>query len=174
MPAQHPSPPENEETKTEPGRSSAVDSDSAATALQHPMALERQGLLDQTARAADRALQSGGGRAAALQAAKIAILRERYEEAETHLRPLLQADPRDADVLYDLGLIAHRRGQYNEARSSYLATLRAREDYPDARYNLAILTWNRNVKDEARHHVARFVQRWPDDPRATELTALVR
>ncbi|HLT37980.1 MAG TPA: hypothetical protein VK034_16960, partial [Enhygromyxa sp.] len=65
------------------------------------------------------------------------------------------------------------RNAYNKARSSYLAALRANEDFPAARYNLAILTWNRNVVDEARHHVERFAERWPKDPRTFELMAMI-
>lgn len=156
-----------------PEAAPSVDAEAVAAALAHSIALEQQGQLDQAAQAAELALQAGGGQPAVLQAAKIEILRERYDEAEALLRPLLQANPNDADAHYDLGLVAHRRDRYNDARSSYLAALRAREDFADARYNLAVLTWNRNVHEEARHHVTRFVERWPDDPRAKELQALV-
>jgi len=135
--------------------------------------LERQGLLDEAAAAATQAIAAGGGRPAQLQSAKIAILREHYDDAEARLRPLVEADPKDADAHYNLGLIAHRRNRYNAARSGYLAALRAKANYPDARYNLAVLTWNREVKGEARHHVARFIEQWPADPRTPELIALV-
>lgn len=142
-------------------------------AVQRSMLFEEQGQLELAASAADEAIAAHGGRPARLQAAKIAILRERWDEAESYLRPLVEADPQDADGHYNLGLVAHRRGRYNDARAGYLAALRAREDYPDARFNLALLTWERDVKQEARHHVARFVERWPDDPRGAELTAMI-
>lgn len=142
-------------------------------ALQRSILFEQQGQLELAASAAEDAIAMGGGRGAQLQAAKIAILRERWDEAESKLRPILEADPNDADAHYDLALVAHRRGRYNDARSGYLAALRARKDHPDARYNLALLTWERNVRQEAQHHVERFVEAWPDDPRVAELRAMV-
>ncbi|MCX4245274.1 tetratricopeptide repeat protein [Paraliomyxa miuraensis] len=137
------------------------------------MSFEQQGQLELAAEAAQESIDAGGGRSASLQAAKVAILRERWDDAEGWLRSLTEADPKDADAHYNLGLIAQRRGRYNEARSGYLSALRAREDHPEARYNLVVLTWNRNVHEEARHHAARFMEKWPDDPRAQELATLV-
>ena len=151
----------------------AAESPEGKLLVDRAIALERQGLLDEAAVAATEAVEAGGGRPAQLQSAKIAILRERYDDAEALLRPLVDADPNDADAHYNLGLVAHRRNRYNAARSGYLAALRAKADYPDARYNLAVLTWNREVKGEARHHVARFIEQWPTDPRTPQLVALV-
>lgn len=107
-----------------------------------------------------------------LREAKAAIEASEYARATALLTPLVDADETDAEAHYNLGLIAQHRGRYNQARSGYLAALRARPAFADARYNLAILTWNRNVEAEARHHVARFVERWPSDPRAKKLLEL--
>lgn len=145
----------------------------AVAALQRSLELEAQGQLDAAAEAAREAIAAGGRRSSKLQAAKLAILTERYDEAEPLLNELIEADPNDADAHYNLGLVAHHRNSYNKARSSYLAALRVNADYADARYNLAILTWNRNVADEARHHVERFAEAWPNDPRTMELMAMI-
>jgi tetratricopeptide (TPR) repeat protein len=145
----------------------------AIAALERSLELESQGQLEAAAKAASDAIAAGGRRSAKLQAAKLAILAERYDEAEPLLAELIEADVNDADAHYNLGLVAHHRNAYNKARSSYLAALRANEDYANARYNLAILTWERNVVDEARHHVERFAEAWPKDPRTLELMAMI-
>jgi tetratricopeptide (TPR) repeat protein len=149
------------------------DPPEAVAALERSLELEAQGQLDAAAEAARAAIAAGGRRSAKLQAAKLAILTERYDEAEPLLGELIEADPQDADAHYNLGVVAHRRNAYNKARSSYLAALRANADFADARYNLAILTWERKVVDEARHHVERFAETWPDDPRTLQLMAMI-
>jgi tetratricopeptide (TPR) repeat protein len=158
-------------SQPEPG--SEPEPAEAVAALERSLELESQGQLDAAAEAARAAIAAGGRRSAKLQAAKLAILTERHDEAEPLLIELIEADANDADAHYNLGLVAHHRNAYNKARSSYLAALRANEDYADARYNLAILTWNRNVVDEARHHVERFAEAWPHDPRTLQLMAMI-
>jgi tetratricopeptide (TPR) repeat protein len=157
----------------EPASEAGPEPAEAVAALERSLELERQGQLDAATEAARAAIAAGGGRSAKLQTAKLAILAERYDEAEPLLTELIEADDNDADAHYNLGLVAHHRNAYNKARSNYLAALRVDEDYADARYNLAILTWNRNVVDEARHHAERFAQAWPNDPRTLELLAMV-
>lgn len=158
-------------SQPEPG--SEPEPAEAVAALERSLELESQGQLDAAAEAARAAIAAGGRRSAKLQAAKLAILTERHDEAEPLLIELIEADANDADAHYNLGLVAHHRNAYNKARSSYLAALRANEDYADARYNLAILTWNRNVVDEARHHVERFAEAWPHDPRTLQLMSMI-
>lgn len=158
-------------SQPEPG--SEPEPPEAVAALERSLELESLGQLDAATEAARAAIAAGGRRSAKLQAAKLAILAERYDEAEPLLNELIEADANDADAHYNLGLIAHHRNAYNKARSSYLAALRANENYADARFNLAILTWNRNVVDEARHHVERFAEAWPNDPRTPQLMAMI-
>jgi tetratricopeptide (TPR) repeat protein len=158
---------------SQPEPASEPESPEAIAALERSLELEAQGQLYAAAEAASDAIAAGGRRPAKLQAAKIAILTERYDEAEPLLDELIEADANDADAHYNLGLIAHHRNAYNKARTSYLAALRANPDYADARFNLAVLTWNRKVVDEARHHVERFAEAWPNDPRTVQLLALI-
>ena len=158
-------------SQPEPG--SEPEPPEAVAALERSLELEAQGQLDAATEAAREAIAAGGRRSAKLQAAKLAILGERYDEAEPLLDELIEADANDADAHYNLGLVAHHRNAYNKARSSYLAALRANEDFADARYNLAILTWNRHVVDEARHHAERFAEAWPNDPRTQPLMAMI-
>lgn len=119
--------------------------------------------------AAEQALAAGGGRDAALLAAKLAIVRDDLSLAEQILRRLAAAEPSFASARYNLGLVAHRRGEFNGARTEYLAALRADPRHAAARYNLTLLTWGAGVKDEARHHALKFIELAPDDPRSAQL-----
>src|SRR5690606_38277966 len=60
----------------------------AVAALERSLELEAQGQLDAAAEAARAAIAAGGRRSAKLQAAKLAILAERYDEAEPLLTEL--------------------------------------------------------------------------------------
>ncbi len=109
------------------------------------------------------ALAGGAGRDAQLLAAKLAILREDLDGAVRLLEPLA-ADTSDALVLYNLGLIAHKRNEYNNARTYYLAAARADPTFAAARYNLAILAADAGVTEEAHHHAQKLFETAPQDP----------
>jgi tetratricopeptide (TPR) repeat protein len=128
--------------------------------------LEAAGRYDEARAEIELALADGGGnRDAKLLAAKLAILREDFDEASRLLEPLSK-DAGDALVLYNLGLVAQKRGRYNSARSRYLAALRADAAYNPARFNLAILTWEAGAKEEAVHHARKYIEAEPNSPHA--------
>jgi tetratricopeptide (TPR) repeat protein len=147
----------------------ASEEGEAALRLRRSIELERQGDLEGARVEADAAVAAGGGRDATLQAAKLAILGQRYDDAAGPLDALVKADPTDAAAQYDLALVRHHQGDYNRARNGYLAALRADPRHADARYNLAVLCSSHGVLEEARHHVARFRASFPDDARGPEL-----
>jgi Flp pilus assembly protein TadD len=122
---------------------------------------------------AEAAVAAGAGRDAVLTAAKLAIMLEQYDKAIAILQPWVLEDPADAIAHYDLGLAHQHRGDYNLARSGYLAALRADPSHAEARYNLGILCWHKGFTEEAAHHVAKFRQVHPDDPRNAELEAMI-
>lgn len=137
-------------------------------------AQEAAGDLTAALATAETALAGGGGRDAALTVAKLAILLEQYDRAASVLEPVVASDPTDAIAQYDLALVHHRRNDYNKARKGYLAALRADPQHADARFNLAMLCWKKGVVEEARHHVDRFREAFPADPRGAELVAMTR
>ena len=137
------------------------------------LALEAAGRYPEARSEVELALAAGAGRDAKLLAAKMAILRDDLDAALRLLEPLATAQPDDALVLYNLGLIAQRRNEYNNARSRYLAAIKADPNYAPARYNLALLTWEAGVKDEAQHHARKFLELSPTDPLATELRGTI-
>lgn len=135
--------------------------------------LERAGDLEGALSQAKAAVDAGGGRDATVAAAKHAIALGRHDEAIALLEPIVAADPTDAIAQYDAGLAHHGRNDYNRARRAYLASLRADPSLADARFNLALLCWRRGIQDEGKHHVAKFREAFPDDPRGSELEAMI-
>src|SRR5690349_2276780 len=65
---------------SEPEPASDAEPPEAVAALQRSLELEAQGRLDAASEAARAAIAAGGRRSAKLQAAKLAILTERYDE----------------------------------------------------------------------------------------------
>ncbi|WP_437538520.1 tetratricopeptide repeat protein [Sorangium sp. So ce726] len=133
------------------------------------LALERAGRLAEARAEADRAIDAGAGRKAQLLAGALAILAGDLDGAKARLTPLAEQDPSDAEALYNLALIADKRGDYNGARQGYLAALKAEPRSADARYNLALLTFRAGIVEESRHHVRKFLDSFPDDPRGSQL-----
>ncbi|WP_437663931.1 tetratricopeptide repeat protein [Sorangium sp. So ce1182] len=136
-----------------------------ALALAH----QRAGRLAEARAEAERALEAGAGRKAQLLAGALAILAGDLDGAQARLTPLAQQDPSDAEVLYNLALIADKRGDYNGARQGYLAALKADPRNAEARYNLALLTFRAGIVEESRHHARKFLETFPDDPRGSQL-----
>ncbi|NUP13323.1 MAG: tetratricopeptide repeat protein [Polyangiaceae bacterium] len=136
-------------------------------------ALEGLGQPAEALAAFGRAIELGASRETTLRAAALAIQNEDYAAAESYTTSMLAQNAKDADALYNQGLIAHKRGDYNKAREGYLATLRVDPEFAVARYNVALLTWEQGVNQEAISHVRRFLDDYPDDPRGAQLTKMI-
>lgn len=136
------------------------------------LALEKARRYDEAAVEAKRAIALGAGRDAKLLSAALGIVTGDLDGAAVGLAQLVKDDPDDAEARYDLALIADRKNDYNNARQGYIAALRADPTNASARYNLALLTWRAGAKDESRHHVQRFRESFPGDPRGLELARI--
>jgi tetratricopeptide (TPR) repeat protein len=137
------------------------------------LALQRFGRGAEALDEAKRAMKLGAGRDASLLVGSLAITAGDLGTATEALRPLVAANPDDAEATYDLALVAQKSGDYNAARQGYLAALRANPRFAEARYNLVDLTLSRGAVDEARHHLDRFVATFPDDARGAVLARRV-
>jgi Flp pilus assembly protein TadD len=135
--------------------------------------LLKQGKIAEAQEEAAKASEGAGARDAKLMLVQMAINGNDLDGAETALKALQATNPQDADVAYDLALIADKRNKYNDARNGYLATLKLDPTYRDARYNLALLTQRRGVTEEAKNHARKFAEMAPDDPRVGPLQQLV-
>ncbi len=114
----------------------------------------------------------GAGRDALLLEASLFMRRGANDDAAPVLQALHTSYPNDADVAYDIALLADLRHDYNTAREGYLEALRDDPSKRDARYNLALLTLRSGFVAEARHHAERFASSYPDDPRGKDLIKL--
>ncbi|NUO52678.1 MAG: tetratricopeptide repeat protein [Polyangiaceae bacterium] len=119
-----------------------------------------------------RAIDGGAGHDAKLLLAQLLIGAGDLDGAEPVLKQLALDSPDDADVVYDLGLIADHHNQYNQAREAYLKALKLDSKQANARYNLAVLTNRYGFADEAKSHARRFRETFPQDPRGAELAVL--
>jgi tetratricopeptide (TPR) repeat protein len=151
------------------------------------LAYDRQSKRNEALDEARKAVDGGAGRDAGLLLGALAInagiaaagagdaagAAKFYDTADKALTPLAAADPNDAEVVYDLALIADKKNEYNKARQGYLAALRANPKMADARYNLAYLTLNNNVLEEGKHHAAKFAELAPGDRRNLVLNQLI-
>ncbi len=135
--------------------------------------LESQGRLVEGLEAVERSLALVPTRDAYMLGARMAYNSKENERASAWTEAVLTRDPVDAGALYNRGLLAQRADQYNDARTAYVTALRHDPTLADARYNLALLVWRHGAKDEARHHLARFVERFPGDPRGAELRSVM-
>jgi Flp pilus assembly protein TadD len=133
------------------------------------LAYQRAGRTAEALQEVSRAIDAGAGRDAQLLAGELAILTGDLAGAKARLEPLVERDPSDSEALYNLALIADKRGDYNGARQGYLAALKVEPRNADARYNVALLTYRAGVVEESRHHVRKFLDTFPDDPRGRQL-----
>ncbi|MEZ4296680.1 MAG: tetratricopeptide repeat protein [Polyangiaceae bacterium] len=151
----------------------ALTDDPARAHAARASVLLAQGKAQEAEEEAKKASSGAGGRDATLVLASMKINGGDLDAAEALLRPLLAQNASDADVLYNLALIADKRDKYNDARNGYLATLRINPRYKEARYNLAVMTLRRGVTEEAKMHARKYAAMAPGDPAAEALLRLV-
>lgn len=151
----------------------ALPGDPARAHAAKATVLMQAGRAEEAAKEAAEATSAAGGRDAAMAIAAMKIAAGDLDGADALLRPLRATNPEDADLLYNLALVADRRGQYNEARNGYLAALKINPEHKEARYNLAVMTWRRGVAEEARNHARKFAKLAPNDPAAAALLQMV-
>lgn len=162
-----------DEALAEADAAAALTDDPARAHAARALVLRQAGRAKEADEEEAKAAASPGGRDAVMAVASMKIAAGDLDGAEALLRPLLASNPQDADLVYDLALVADKRGKYNDARNGYLAALKINPGYKEARYNLAVMTWRRGVAQEARNHARKFAELAPDDPAAARLLQMV-
>ena len=92
----------------------------------------------------------------------------RYEEAKTHLEPVVARDTTDAEASYYLGIAYEGLGQNREARESYEAAERQPAFRAAAGVRLAELSARAENPQQAESYLRSATRSAPDDPRAAE------
>ena len=87
-----------------------------------------------------------------------------FDEAEKCFIKLLDKNPKDAEVLNNLGVVSHIRGNFQEAESYLLKALAAKEDYIDALQNLADLYQSAKRWKEAAAQLEKYITIENQDP----------
>jgi tetratricopeptide (TPR) repeat protein len=150
-----------------------LDPDPGELAYARAVMHERAGRFPEALAAADEAASLGYGRDAVLLAAAVRIGENDLGAAKATLGALAAENPNDAEVRYDLALLADKAGDYNGAREGYLAALRLDPKLRAARYNLTVLTLRSGVLDEAKHHANAYIKAFPEDPAGAKLMMMV-
>ncbi|MBK8255958.1 MAG: tetratricopeptide repeat protein [Polyangiaceae bacterium] len=162
-----------EEAMVEADAAIALNQDAARAHAAKATVLLASGKVKEAEEEAGKAVQGEGDRDAVLVVVAMKINGGDLDGAETLLKALASNHPNDADITYNLALIADKRNRYNDARNGYLTALKLNPAYKEARYNLAMLTWRRGVIDEAKNHAKKFVEMAPNDPAGQALTQLM-
>jgi tetratricopeptide (TPR) repeat protein len=162
-----------DEAYAEADEALALPDDAARAHTAKASVLIAAGKVKEAEAEAQKAIDAGGGRDAKLLVASLAISAGNLDAAEAVLKAMLAERPQDADVQYNLALIADKQNRYNEARNGYLAALKTDPTYRAARYNLALLTFRRGVTEEAKNHARKYAEMAPNDPAAAQLLATI-
>ncbi|MDX6612236.1 MAG: hypothetical protein QOD75_1422 [Blastocatellia bacterium] len=105
---------------------------------------------------------------ALFQQARVFIKRGQLSEAETNLRRVLAAFPRDRMSLQQLGELCKIKRDYPGARECYEKILQIDPEDLGGHYNLMLVFRKLGMTDEARRHAKMFAD-LKDDPSATPL-----
>jgi tetratricopeptide (TPR) repeat protein len=124
---------------------------------------------DQAARLLDTVVKANPENMRALfQQARVFIRRGQLSEAETNLRRVLAAFPRDRMSLQQLGELCKIKHDYQAARECYEKILAIDPEDLGAHYNLMLLFRKLGMKDEAKREGKIFAD-LKDDPSALPL-----
>jgi len=102
--------------------------------------------------------------AAHLQLGRIRISQQRFGEAETSMRRVLELDPGNADAMAMLGLNAARRGNGLEAKRWYARALEAEGDHAAAHNGLGAIAAREGDINRALSHFIASVRSDPLNP----------
>ena len=113
---------------------------------------------------------------AAMDAANDALAAQHWEKAIKLLKPLAEASPQDAHILYDLGSAQDALDQSSPAEASYRAAIAANPQYLEPRAALGLLLAREGHLPEARTELAAAAAVPTDNKpvRARVLRALAR
>lgn len=130
--------------------------------------------LEGAASAAARAVKLGRPAAHAI-AAQVLLKQGKHDAALEELKQALEANDRDVEAHYFVGIVERGRQHYRPAREAFLAALRSNPSFADARYQLGELAHSAGAFDEARHHLQRLAAiTTADDPRVEALSAKLK
>ncbi|MCP4378707.1 MAG: tetratricopeptide repeat protein [bacterium] len=102
---------------------------------------------------------------------RLAFGSKRYEEARDEFQKAVDADPKSARALVNLGTVLARLGDVEAATGRYLEALKIDPESTTAHFNLASLYASRDAYAAAQSHVRSAVEAAPQDSEAQLLLA---
>jgi tetratricopeptide (TPR) repeat protein len=83
-------------------------------------------------------------------------------EAESVFKMALAMNPKDSEVLFNLGNLYNAENKLEQARNKYLEALQVRPEFAEAHYNLGLIFAKLGDKPKAISHLERFLQLSPN------------
>jgi tetratricopeptide (TPR) repeat protein len=140
---------------------------SAIFQVQMGIDLERQGKLEQSAAAHEKALAIDGN----LAQAHINLIRlygemGQFDKAEQHYLAAIQLDPGSAEAFYNHGVLLLSTGKYERAEDAFRKAIDINPYYADAHNNLGYLLERRSFFSEAAAEYQKAIDNKPSDRQA--------
>jgi tetratricopeptide (TPR) repeat protein len=140
---------------------------SAIFQVQMGIDLDRQGKLEQSAAAHEKALAIDGN----LVQAHINLIRlygemGQFDKAEQHYLAAVQLDPDSAEAFYNYGVLLLTAGKYERAEDTFRKAIDINPYYADAHNNLGYLLERRSSFSEAATEYQKAIDNKPSDRQA--------
>ncbi len=95
-------------------------------------------------------------------------------EAENVFKLALSLNPKDSEVLFNLGNLYNNQNKLEQARNKYLEALQIRPDFAEAHYNLGLILSKLGDNPNAVVHLERFLQLSPAARNAETIRAYIQ
>jgi tetratricopeptide (TPR) repeat protein len=96
------------------------------------------------------------------------------EDAESVFKLALSVNPKDSEVLFNLGNLYNAENKLEQARNKYLEALQLRPDFAEAHYNVGLVFSKLGDNVKAVSHLEKFLQLSPNARNAETIRAYVQ
>lgn len=140
---------------------------SAIFQVQVGIDLEREGKLDESAAAHEKALAIDGNFAQAhINLVRLYGEMRQFDKAEQHYLAAIQLDPGSADAFYNGGVLLLSTGKHERAEDAFRKAIDINPYYADAHNNLGYLLERRGLFSEAAAEYQKAIDNKPSDRQA--------
>lgn len=98
----------------------------------------------------------------------------KLSEAEEIFKVALTINPKDSEVLFNLGNLYNNQNKLEQARNKYLEAIQIRPDFAEAHYNLGLIFSKMGNNPKAVEHLEKFLQLSPNARNAETIRAYVQ
>lgn len=96
------------------------------------------------------------------------------DDAESVFKLALNLNPKDSEVLFNLGNLYNAENKLEQARNKYLEALQIRPDFAEAHYNVGLVFSKLGDTPKAVSHLEKFLQLSPNARNAETIRAYVQ